>query len=208
MRVLRSEQVGRFRAMIAIALCLLGLVAAGCRASPPAAEPTSAPPSPSPIPPSTTRVPTPTPLPTATPLPPSHFASTPGSALTPLSDADAVARMEEAALRYGAVADTVKVFIAGEPRTVTVRYTSPLSTEQGTFDLQRTLSTMAIARIVVRLDPVPAGGLSVAIIPSRDADVGLLLTIIDGDTLARWTRGELNDAEFIRHWEMGAMTRQ
>jgi hypothetical protein len=204
MRVVRSEPVGRMWVMTAIALCLLGIIAAACRGSTPApaAQPTQPPPSPSPVPP------TATPRPSATPLPTARFAPTPGPALPSLSDADAIALIKEAVLRYGATEETVRISVAGEPRSVTVRYASALSTDQGVFDLQRILSTIAVARIAVRLEPPPAAGLSVGIIPAGDADVGLFLTLIDGETLARWTRGELNDVEFVRQWEMGAMTRE
>jgi hypothetical protein len=153
-------------------------------------------------------MPTATELPAPTPLSTARFVPTPGLALPPLSDADAIAQMKEAVLRYGATAETVRVSVTGEPRSVTVRYASPLSTEEGTFDIQRTLSTIAVARIAVRLEPPPAGGLSVGIIPAGETDVGLLLTLIDGEALAQWARGELNDVEFFGLWEVGAMTRE
>jgi hypothetical protein len=205
MRSVRSESGGPSWSARAIVFSLLAAAAVSCQSAiaTPTAQATLPPvPTASPAPQATM------PSVTAAALPTSRFAATPGPTLLPLSEADAIALIREEILRYGVTPEVIRVSITGEPRTVAVRFATTLSMDQTTLDYQRILSTMAVARIAVRLQPPPAGGISVSIIPAGQTDVGLLVTVVGGDALAEWARGELNDPEFYRRWKVGAMTRE
>jgi hypothetical protein len=150
----------------------------------------------------------PTPTAVATIVPTSRFAPTPGPLLPPLAEADAIALILESAVRYGVAPETIRVSISDEPRRAIVRYASIHALGQTAFELQRILVTMALSRIAARMRPPLDGGLNVGVMPAGGGDVGLFVTVVDGQTLARWSAGEFSDPQFVDQWESGQMTRE
>jgi hypothetical protein len=104
--------------------------------------------------------------------------------------------------------DTVRIRIGGQPRRASVRYTSAYLPDRSEFRAQMMLITLATATAILRVDPPIDGGLDVAVLPSEQGEVGLLVATIDRTTLDAWASGILSDQEFVAAWQLGAATRQ
>ena len=176
----------RHIATVSIVFCLLGWLAMGCQGPSPTA--TSAPP------PTTT----PTSAPTRTPTP------APG----PLTDAEAIALIKEEATARGVAPHTLRVTIAGEPRTATIRYSSSYTVDSSVFKAQTTLVALAAARAMARVQPPINGGMRLAVIPAGESEVGLRVIIIDWASLEAWASGTISDQEFVSQWSEGTITRE
>ncbi len=184
-------------------LCLLGWLSMACQ-SRPTTMPTSAPLPMATLPPSRTRTPTSEALPTITPTPFHTQAPTPG----PLTDAEAIALLEEEAAARGVDLQTLRITIAGEPRSASIRYSSSLTVDSRAFEPQRVLVALAAARVLVRIQPPIDGGIRLAVIPDGESEVGLRVTVIDGSSLEAWANGSISDQEFVDQWMVGSVTRE
>ena len=173
-------------AAVGVVFCILCWLALGCQGPSPTA--TSAPP------PTTT----PTTDPTRTPIP------GPG----PLTDAEAIALVKEKVAARGVALNTLRVAIGGEPRWATIRYSSSYAVDGSVFKSQTVLVALAVARVMIRVDPPINGGIRLAAIPGGESEVGLRVTIIDASSLEAWAKGSISDQEFVGQWTVGAVTRE
>lgn len=179
-------------AAIGVVLCLTGWLVMACQ--PPSPAPTSTPlPTPTPLP-----APTPTLMPTPTPTP------TPG----PLTDAQAIALVEEEIGARGVDLSTLRVTIAGEPRSVSIRYSSSYKVDSKVFQAQTVLVALAAARAMARVQPPIRGGMHLAVMPAGESEVGLRVTVIDWSILEAWANGTISDQEFVSQWTVGNVTRE
>jgi len=173
-------------AAVGVVFCLLGWLGTACRApSPPT---TSAPP------PTTT----PTSAPTRTPTP------TPG----PLTDAEAIALVEDEATARGVAPDTLRITIRGKLRSASIRYSSPYDVDSSVFQVQTTLVALAAARAMARVQPPLNGGMRLAVMPAGESEVGLRVIAIDWASLEAWANGSISDQEFVSQWTEGIITRE
>ena len=173
-------------AAVAAVLCFLGWLGIGCQA--PSSPPTSAPP-PTTIPP---------PAPTRTPTP------RPGL----LTHGEAIALIQEEATARGVAPDTLRITIRGEPRSASIRYSSPYDVDGSVFQAQTTLVALAAARAMARVQPPINGGIRLAVIPDGEGEVGLRVIIIDWSSLEAWANGSISDQEFVGQWSEGTITRE
>jgi len=185
-------------------LCLLGWLCMACQSL--LTMPTSTPlPTAIPIP-AHTKTPTCEPLPMITPTRPHTQAPT----STPdfLTDVEAIALVEEEAAARGVDLATMRITITGEPRSVSIRYSSSYAVDGRVFQPQTVLVALAAARVLVRVQPPIDGGIRLAVIPSGESEVGLRVTIIDGSSLESWANGFISDQEFVGQWMVGTVTRE
>jgi len=173
-------------AAVAAVLCFLGWLGMACHAL--SSPPTSA------LPPTIT----PTSAPTRTPTP------SRGS----LTDAEAMALIQEEATARGVAPDTLRVTIRGEPRSASIRYSSPYDVDGSVFQAQTTLVALAAARAMARVQPPINGGIRLAVIPDGEGEVGLRVIIIDWSSLEAWANGSISDQEFVGQWSEGTITRE
>ena len=173
-------------AAVAAVLCFLGWLGMACQA--PSPPPTSA------LPPTIT----PTSAPTRTPTP----------SLGSLTDAEAMALIQEEATARGVAPDTLRVTIRGEPRSASIRYSSPYDVDGSVFQAQTTLVALAAARAMARVQPPINGGIRLAVIPDGEGEVGLRVIIIDWSSLEAWANGSISDQEFVGQWSEGTITRE
>lgn len=141
---------------------------------------------------------TPIPIATRTPLP------TPG----PLTDAEAVALIEEEMTARRVASDTLRISVAGEPRMVSIRYASSYAIDSRVFQAETVLITLVVARTVARIKPPVRGGTRLAVVPAGDSDVGLRVTVIESSSLEAWHNGSISDQEFISQWAFAAVTKE
>ena len=173
-------------AAVGVVLCLLGWLGTACQApSPPT---TSAPPPIATLPSASTRTRTPTP--------------TPG----PLTDAEAIALIKEEATARGVAPHTLRITIGGEPRSASIRYSSSYTVDSSVFQVQTTLVALAAARAIARVQPSISGGMSLAVIPTGESEVGLRVIVIDWSSLEAWANGSISDQEFVSQWTEGSIT--
>jgi len=174
-------------AAVAAVLCFLGWLGMACQA--PSPTPTSAP-----LP--TT---TPTPAPTRTPTP------TPG----PLTDAEAIALVEEEVAARGVAPHTLRVTMAGEPRSASIRYSSSYAVDSSAFRAQTVLVALAAAQAMARVQPPLNGGMRLTVMPGGESEeVGLRVIIIDWPSLEAWANGSISDQELVSQWTEGTITRE
>jgi len=128
--------------------------------------------------------------------------------LTSLTDAEAITLIEEELAARGVATQTLRVTIAGEPRSVSIRYSSTYNLDSRVFKAQTALVNLAVARVVVLVRPPIDGGIRLAVIPAGHSEVGLRVTIIDGASLAAWSEGDISDQEFVGQWTVGDVTRE
>jgi len=191
----RVERESRMRPHTAASavLCLLGWLGMACQSRP--TTPMSIPlPTITPIP-AHTWTPLSEPLPTIMPTP-SHTQEptpTPG----PLTDAEAIALIEEEAAARGVDLQTIRITISGDPRSASIRYSSSYAVDSRAFQPQTVLVALAAARVLVRIQPPVNGGIRLAVIPGGESDVGLRVTAIDGSSLEAWANGSITDQEFV-----------
>ena len=176
----------RHIAAVGVVFCILCWLSMSCQAPLPTA--TSAPP------PTTT----PTTAPTRTPIP------GPG----PLTDAEAIALIQEEATARGVAPDTLRITIRGEPRSASIRYSSSYDVDGSVFQAQTTLVALAAARAMARVRPPINGGMRLAVMPDGESEVGLKVTIIDWASLEAWANGSISDQEFVSQWTEGTVTRE
>lgn len=183
-------------------LCLLGWLGMACQSRPTMPTSTLLPTAIS-IP-AHTRTPTSDPLPTISPTPSHTQTPTPG----PLTDAEAIALVEEEAAARGVALSTLRITIKGEPRWASIRYSSSYTVDSRAFQPQTVLVALAAARVLVRVQPPIDGGIRLAVIPGGESQVGLRVTVIDGSSLEAWTNGSISDQEFVGQWMVGTVTRE
>lgn len=171
---------------ISAVFCLLGWLAMACQA-------------PSPIP-------TGVPLPTTIPTPAPTRAPTPGPG--PLTDAEAIALITEEATARGVTPDTLRITIRREPRSASIRYSSPYDVDSSIFQAQMMFIALTSAQAVARVQPPIVGGMHLAVIPGGESEIGLKVTIIDWASLEAWANGSISDQEFMSQWTEGAITRE
>jgi hypothetical protein len=172
----------RFLLLVSALLCLLGSLALSCQFPPPTSTP----------PPTPTATATPTPTPTPTPR--------------PLTEAGAIALIKEELAARGVALGTARVTVKGEPRGVSVRYTTVYDLDSDVFTAQTILVALAISRAVLRVEPPIKGGINLAILPSEEGEVGLWVITIGGPALERWANGSLSDQQFVGEWTVGNVT--
>ena len=173
-------------AAVGVALCLLGWLGVACQSPP--------------------TTPTDVPLPTAT-LTPSH-TRTPTPTPGPLTDAEAIALVEEEVAARGVALHTLRITIAGEPRWASIRYSSSYPVDGRVFQPQTVLVALAVARVMARVHPPINGGIRLAVMPGGESEVGLRVIIIDGASLEAWASGSISDQEFVGEWTGGSVTRE
>ena len=171
-------------AAVGVVFCLLGWLGTACQASSP--------------------IPTSPLLSTITPSPAHTRTPTPGS----LTDAEAIALIKEEATARGVAPDTLRITIRGEPRSASIRYSSPYTVDSSVFRVQVTLIALAAARVMVRVQPPIDGGMRLAVMPGEESEVGLRVIIIDGSSLEAWANGFISDQEFVSQWTEGTITRE
>ena len=185
-------------------LCLLGCLGMACQSRP--TMPTSTPlPTAIPIP-AHTWTPTSELLPTITPALSHTQAPTPTPG--PLTDAEAIALVEEETAARGVALSTLRITIDGEPRWASIRYSSSYTVDHRAFQPQTVLVALATARVLVRVQPPIDGGIRLAVIPGGESVVGLRVTVIDGSSLEAWANGSITDQEFVDQWMVGTVTRE
>ena len=145
-------------------------------------------------------------IPTITPVPSHTQAPTPAPG--PLTDAEAIALVEEEVTTRGVALSTLRITIEEEPRWVSIRYSSSLTVESRAFQPQTVLVALAVARVLVRVQPPVDGGIRLAVIPGGESEVGLRVTVIDGSSLEAWTNNSITDQEFVDQWVVGTVTRE
>ena len=153
-----------------------------------------------------TWTPTSEPLPTITTAPSHTEAPTP----TPgtLTDAEAIALVEEEAAARGVTLSTLRITIGREPRWASIRYASSYTMDSRAFRPQTVLVALAVARVLVRVQPPIDGGIRLAVIPGGESEVGLRVTVIEGSSLEAWANGSISDQEFVDQWMVGNVTRE
>lgn len=201
------EGVCRCReAAVGAVLCLLGLLSVACQTASP--TPTITPTPTATLSPTHTQSPTPTntPPPTATltPGPTQTPTPTPG----PLTEAEAIALVKEELVAHGVDLDTTNITIAGEPRSVSIRYASAYAVDSRAFEPQTVLVALAAARTLVRVQPPIIGGIRLAVRPEGENEVGLRVIVIDWSSLEAWASGSISDQDFVSLWTVGAVTRE
>jgi hypothetical protein len=142
--------------------------------------------------------PSPTPTSIHTPAP------TPG----PLTDAEAIALVKEEATARGVAPHTLRITIAGEPRSASIRYASSYTVDSSVFQAQTILVALATARAMARVQPPLNGGMRLAVIPAGESEVGLRVIVIDWASLEAWANGSISDQEFVSQWTEGSITRE
>ena len=174
--------------VLLFALLFLGWSAVACQSSP---LPTTI---------SSTAVP-----PTFTPAPTVaiEHVSTPES----LTDAEAIDQIKEIMLARGAVPGTERITITSDPRFASLRFESSFPPQEPMFEVQKNLITINAARVLARLTPQLENGIRLAVIPGGEGDVGLIVTVIDGDSFWAWANGIITDQEFVSRWSTGGATR-
>jgi hypothetical protein len=185
-------------------LCLLGLLVTACQSRPTTQMNTPLPTAT--LPPTRTWTPTSEPLPTITPTP--FHTQVPTAPLSPLTDAEAIALLEEEAAARGVDLQTLRITIAGEPRSVSIRYSSSYDARGSAFQAQTVLVALATARVLVRVQPPIDGGIRLAVIPGGESEVGLRVTVIDGSSLVAWANGSISDQDFVGQWMVWTVTRE
>ena len=194
----------RPHAAASVVLILLGWLGMACQSLP--TTPTSVPLPTTTLPSSRTWTPTSEPLPTITPTPFNTQALTPTP--DPLTDAEAIVLLEEEAVARGVDLQTLRITISGDPRSVSIRYSSSYDDGGSAFQAQTVLVALAAARVLVRIQPPIDGGIRLAVIPGGESEVGLRVTIIDGSSLEPWANGSITDQEFVGQWMVGTVTRE
>lgn len=185
-------------------LCLLGWLGMACQSRP--TTPTSAPLPTATLTPSRVQTPTSVPLPTITPTP--YHTQAPTPTLGPLTDAEAIALVEEEAATRGVALQTLSITIAGEPRSVSIRYSSSYAVGGRAFQAQTVLVALTAARVLVRVQPPIDGGIRLAVMPGGESEVGLRVTVIDGSSLEAWANGFISDQEFVGQWTVWTVTKE
>jgi hypothetical protein len=200
----------RPRAFASAVLCLLAGLAVACQSR--LVMPTST------ALPSHTSTPTSEPLPTITPTlfhttvptrtPTPFHTYTPALTPSPLTEAEAIALIKEEAEARGVALPTLRISIEGEPRWVSIRYSSSYSVDSRVFQPQTVLIALAAARVLVRVQPPIDGGIRLAVIPGGESEVGLKVTVIDGPNLEAWGNGSISYQEFVGQWMVWTVTRE
>ena len=194
----------RTHAAAIVVVCLLSLIGVGCQTRPTMTESTTLPTA-TPIP-AHTSTPTSAILPTITPT--AYQIPAPTPTLTSLTDTEAIAMVEHEVAARGVDLQTLRITIAGDPRSVSIRYLSPYDIEGSVFKVQSVLIGLSVARVAVRLQPPLTGGIRLAVIPSVESEVGLKVTFITGSSLEAWAVGSITDQEFVSQWTVGTVTRE
>jgi len=119
-----------------------------------------------------------------------------------------MALIQEEATARGVAPDTLRVTIRGEPRSASIRYSSPYDVDGSVFQAQTTLVALAAARAMARVQPPINGGIRLAVIPDGEGEVGLRVIIIDWSSLEAWANGSISDQEFVGQWSEGTITRE
>ena len=180
----------------AFIVALLGWLTVTCQYPPPTASPT--------LPPTATSTSTPASTATLTPAPTAPPTATP----IPLTDLQATDLLRQEVASRGVDPDTVRIRIGGQPRRVSIRYTSTYHPDSREFRAQMILNTLAAASITLRVDPPVEGGLDVAVLPVEGGELGLLVTTVDRSVLDAWASGSLSDQEFVAEWQTGIVTKE
>jgi len=115
--------------------------------------------------------------------------------------------VEEEAVARGVDLQILRITIAGEPRSVSIRYSSSYAVRGPAFQAQTVLVALAAARVLVRVQPPIDGGIHLAVIPGGESEVGLRVTVIDGSSLEAWANGSISDQEFVGQWMVWTVTR-
>lgn len=144
--------------------------------------------------------------PTSTPT--SLGIRTPTPISGPLTHLQATVLIREKALARGVSSDGLSVRIAGEPRWVSIRYSSSYAVGGRAFRPQMMLIALAAARTVARVQPPADGGMRLAVMPGGEGNVGLALILIKGSTLEAWANDAMSDQEFISQWTEGIVTKE
>jgi hypothetical protein len=116
--------------------------------------------------------------------------------------------VEEEAVARGVDLQTLRITISGDPRSVTIRYSSSYDVGETAFQTQTVLVALAAARVSVRIQPPIDDGIRLAVIPVGESEVGLRVTIIDRSSLEAWANGSISDLEFVDQWMVGTVTRE
>jgi hypothetical protein len=132
----------------------------------------------------------------------------PTPALPPLTEDEAKELLRESAAHRNVDLDTLRISIRGDPRWLSIRYSSPHKLDGSVFKAQMTLVVLEAAQMALRIQPPIDGGIRVSIIPEGDTEVGLRVVIIDDFSLEPWARGEISDREFIDEWVIGTVPRE
>jgi hypothetical protein len=176
----------RRRANVGAMLCFIVWLGVACRST------------------ATTLADVPSPAMTSTPTHTRVSTSTPGF----LTDAEAIALIQEEITARGVDPHTVRIRIGGEPRLATVRYSSSYAIDGRAFQPQRMLIALAVAQVVAEVHPPVSGGVRLSVIPGGRSDVGLVVTVIDGSSLERWSSRSTTDREFVNEWTVWNVTRE
>jgi len=74
----------------------------------------------------------------------------------------------------------LRVTIAGEPRSASIRYSSSYTVDSSVFRAQTVLVALAAAQAMARVQPPINGGMRLAVMPGGESEeVGLRVIIID-----------------------------
>jgi len=144
----------------------------------------------------------------ASPTPTSLSTRAPTAMPGPLTHAQAIASVREEVLARGVTSDSLSVQIAGEPRWVSIRYSSSYAIDGRAFRPQSMLIALAAARAMGRAQPPMDGGIRLAVMPEGEGNVGLAAVLIRGSTLEAWISGAMSDQEFVSQWSEGIVTRE
>jgi hypothetical protein len=136
------------------------------------------------------------------------FARTPVPELGSLTDAEAIAWIQEEVAARGVNSHTVRIRVGGEPRLASVRYSSSHTIGGRAFQPQRMLIALAVARVVARVRPPVSGGVRLSVIPAGGGEVGLVVTVIDGASLEAWASDSITEREFVDEWMVWTVTRE
>lgn len=190
----------------AVIVAILGWLTVACQFAPPTPTPTL------PLTATSTSTPAPTATSTSIPVPTATSTSTPAptppptATPTPLTDLQATDLFRQEVASRGVDPDTVRIRIGGQPKRVSIRYTSTYHPDSREFRAQMILNTLAAASITLRVDPPVTGGLDVAVLPVEGGELGLLVTTVERSVLDAWASGSLSDQEFVAEWQTGIVT--
>ena len=125
-----------------------------------------------------------------------------------LTDSQAMALIEKELVAHRVALDTVRIAIGGEPRRVSIRYSSAYSVDHPAFEPQRVLVALAVSRVLAGVQPPLDGGMRLSAIPAGEGEIGLKVTVIGASSLDAWANNALPEREFVSEWDVWSMTRE
>jgi hypothetical protein len=119
-----------------------------------------------------------------------------------------MALIEEELVAHRVALDTARIAMGGEPRRISIRYSSAYSVDHPAFEPQRVLVALAVSRVLAGAQPPFDGGMRLSAIPGGEGEIGLKVTVIGAPSLEAWADNALSDREFVGEWDVWSMTRE